>query len=83
MPAGDPPLFYGYNFVFGDDYCSCKRCPCCGKLVPVQLAPYIPNPYIPVIPSPIWIQPYQPYFEPYTVTVTLDSTLPNGDPEKK
>lgn len=54
-----------------DDYCKCKRCPCCGKLEPpVDAAPYWPD-HPPIIIGPIWRFFWQvsyPYEAPLYVT---------------
>lgn len=55
------------NYYFGDDYCHCRRCPCCGKLV---TAPYVTAPYTPY--------PWYPY--PYTIIPNpISFTVPNID----
>lgn len=61
------------------DHCTCRRCPCCGKLV---AAPYYPT--YPWYVQPVY--PVQPYYEPYTITTTTASAEPgtltitlNGD----
>jgi hypothetical protein len=60
------------------DYCTCDRCPVCGKLIPPKY-PYYPYPYYPYTWPWIWYPVTSSgTYKTSTWTITSSSSAPNS-----